>query len=58
MKRKGNGKCSVSESCMMDGREIELTTTIYVDIENWNILRQEIAGSSFSVDTIFITNSN
>jgi len=33
----------------MDGRRIELSTSILVDVDNWNKSRQEIAGNSQEV---------
>ena len=32
--------------CVMDGRRIELSTSILVDVDNWDKSRQEITGNS------------
>ena len=45
-KSKNNGKCTVYARCVMDGRRIELSTSILVDVENWDKSRQKIAGNS------------
>ena len=48
-KSKNSGKCPVYARCVMDGRRIELSTSILVDVDNWDKTRQEIAGSSHEV---------
>ncbi len=45
-KQKINGKCPIYARCVMDGRRIELSTSVYVDIKDWDKSRQEITGNS------------
>jgi len=45
-KSKNSGKCPVYARCVMDGRRIELSTSILVDVDNWDKSRQEITGNS------------
>ncbi len=48
-KSKNSGKCPVYARCVMDGRRIELSTSILVDVDSWDKSRQEIAGNSQEV---------
>lgn len=48
-KKKNTGKAPVYARCVLDGQRIELSTSVYVDVENWDKTRQEIAGSSHEV---------
>ncbi len=45
-KVRSNGKYPVYARCVMDGRRIELSTSILVDMNDWDKSRQEIAGNS------------
>ena len=48
-KKRNDGKCPVYARCVMDGRRIELSTSIFVDVDDWDNSRQEIAGKSQEV---------
>jgi hypothetical protein len=45
-KVRSNGKYPVYARCVMDGRRIELSTSILVDSNDWDKSRQEIIGNS------------
>ena len=45
-KKRNDGKCPVYARCVMDGRRIELSTSVYVLEEQWDISRQQIIGNS------------
>ncbi|MBN2638296.1 MAG: hypothetical protein JXR65_04335 [Bacteroidales bacterium] len=48
--KKGNDeKCPAYARCVMDSRRIELSTSIYVTLDDKDNLRQEIAGNSQEV---------
>ena len=63
-KKKVDGKCPVYARCVMNGRRIELSTSIYVAEEEWDNLRQEIIGNSEKIRIMnnrlskFISNIN
>ena len=42
-KKRNDGKCPVYARCVMNGRRIELSTSVYVASPEWYNLRQEIA---------------
>lgn len=48
-KKRNDGRCPVYARCVMDGRRIELSTSVYVLEEQWDISRQQIIGNSENI---------
>ena len=48
-KKRNDGKCPVYARCVMNSRRIELSTSIYVTVDDWDNLRQEITGNTQEV---------
>ncbi len=46
MKVRNDGKCPVYARYVMNSRRIELSTSVYVALTDWDNLRQQIIGNS------------